>query len=419
MVGKAETGDRRPMDRLRGTLQRIWEERTPYSETMKQAGVQPADIRNREDVALLPFMKKSDLRDHYPLGLIACPKEDLVRVHASSGTTGKPTVVAYTERDIATWTEIMAHRLRVAGVTPGDVFQVALGYGLFTGALGFHWGAEALGAMVVPSGGGFTERQIMLMEDLGTTVFTSTPSYALHLAERIRDMEGVGELSLRIGIFGAEAWSEGMRSRIEKDLGITALDSYGLSEVIGPGVGMECPEKQGCHISDEHFLIEVINPETEEVLPKGEMGELVITTLTKEALPVVRYRTGDITRILPGSCPCGSTEPRIDRIQGRSDDMLIIRGVNVFPSQVEVALSRVEELALQYCLEVTEKDYMKELAVHCETIEPLSEERTGQIARRALKAIHEVTGIRTSVNLLPPGSLERSAGKAKRIVQPV
>ncbi len=403
------------LERLKALVERVWNRVPAYRQKMEKAGLTPADICTMEDMHRLPFTTKTDLRDNYPLGLLACDRSDLVRVHASSGTTGKPTVVAYTAKDVEVWSEIMAHRLHVAGLSEADVFQVALGYGLFTGAMGFHWGAEKLGATVVPTGGGFTERQVLMMADLGTTAMTSTPSYALHLAEVIREKGLEGRLGLKVGIFGAEAWSEGMRRRIEEDLGIIALDSYGLSEVLGPGVAMECPAREGLHIWDRHFIPEIIDPVTGEVLPEGEEGELVITTLSKEALPVIRYRTRDLTRIMPGTCSCGSNETRIDRIRGRTDDMLIIRGVNVFPSQIETALSRVEGLSLHYVLELSEREAMKELCVLCEASEMLSPDGMADLGKRAGRAIHDITGIRTGIKILDPGTLQRNGGKAVRI----
>jgi len=382
---------------------------------MEKAGVTPEDIKKPEDLRRLPFTTKQDMRDAYPTGLLACEKRELVRYHASSGTTGKPTVVAYTKNDIAAWTECMANCLETAGVTEDDTFQVILGYGLFTGALGFHYGAEAIGAAVVPTGGGFTERQLLLMEDLGTTVLTSTPSYALHLAELIRERNLRDRIPLRMVILGGEAWSEAMRERIEKELDVVAIDSYGLSEIIGPGVAMECGCRSGLHLNSKHFLAEINDPVTGEVLPEGEEGELVITTLTKEAMPLVRYRTRDLTRLIPEPCPCGRTGVRLARVKGRSDDMLIIRGVNVYPSQVEALLARIPGMSLNYQLEVSEKDYLKELTVHCESETALDEEASSRLARFASKKLNEGLGIRVGFNLLAPGALERSTGKAVRI----
>ncbi len=407
--------ERGSMEALQKTVRRVWD-RVPLTRSrMEKAGVTPDDIKRPEDLRRLPFTTKQDMRDAYPTGLLACDKRELVRYHASSGTTGKPTVVAYTKNDIASWTECMANCLRTAGVTEDDTFQVILGYGLFTGALGFHYGAEAIGAAVVPTGGGFTERQLLLMEDLGTTVLTSTPSYALHLAELIRERDLRDRIPLRMVILGGEAWSEAMRERIEKELDVAAIDSYGLSEIIGPGVAMECGCRSGLHLNSKHFLAEIIDPVSGEVLPEGEEGELVITTLTKEAMPLVRYRTRDLTRILPGPCPCGRPGVRLARVKGRSDDMLIIRGVNVYPSQVEALLAQIQGLSLNYQLEVSEKDYLKELTVHCESETALEEEASARLARVASKKLNEGLGIRVGFRLLAPGSLERSTGKAVRI----
>ncbi len=410
-------GEALRLERLQSLVGRVWERVAPYRRKMEELGISPESIGSLDDLRKLPFTTKADLRENYPLGLLACDRRKAVRVHASSGTTGKPTVVAYSEGDVALWSDIMAHRLAVAGLTDKDVFQVILGYGLFTGALGFHWGAERLGAMVVPAGGGFTERQLLLMEDLATTAFTSTPSYALHLAEVIGAAGIRDRLALRVGIFGAEAWTEEMRLRIEEGLSIVALDSYGLSEVIGPGVAMECPERSGLHFDPDHFLVEIVDPDTGEPLPAGSEGEVVITTLTKEALPVIRYRTRDLSRLLPADCPCGCGEPRLARIKGRCDDMLIIRGVNVFPSQVEVALSRVEGLSLHYQLHVLTDGAMKELKVLCEAERPVGDDEASRMAKRAVRAIQTVTTIRVSVEILPPGTLERNGGKALRVVR--
>lgn len=403
------------MEALQRTVRRVWERVPLTRDRMEKAGVTPEDIKKPEDLRRLPFTTKQDMRDAYPTGLLACEKRELVRYHASSGTTGKPTVVAYTKNDIAAWTECMANCLETAGVTEDDTFQVILGYGLFTGALGFHYGAEAIGAAVVPTGGGFTERQLLLMEDLGTTVLTSTPSYALHLAELIRERNLRERIPLRMVILGGEAWSEAMRERIEKELDVVAIDSYGLSEIIGPGVAMECGCRSGLHLNSKHFLAEIIDPVTGEVLPEGEEGELVITTLTKEAMPLVRYRTRDLTRLIPEPCPCGRTGVRLARVKGRSDDMLIIRGVNVYPSQVEALLARIQGMSLNYQLEVSEKDYLKELTVHCESETALDEEASSRLARFASKKLNEGLGIRVGFNLLAPGALERSTGKAVRI----
>jgi len=407
----------RQLENLQKTVKRMWDGVSFYRARMEDRNLTPEDIRSLEDLRRLPFMSKEDLRDNYPMGLLACDKRDVRRVHASSGTTGKPTVVAYTQGDLDSWSECMALCLERAGIAAEDVFQVILGYGLFTGALGFHYGAERLGAMVVPTGGGFTGRQIMLMEDLGTTVFTSTPSYALYLAEEI-EKRGIREkLRLRCAILGGEAWTSQMRECIEEALGVIALDSYGLSEVIGPGVAMECPERDGLHANWDHFLFEIVDPVTGLPVSEGETGELVITSLTKEAMPVIRYRTRDLTRFLPGPCQCGRGDLRIDRVKGRCDDMLIIRGVNVFPSQIEAALGKIPELSLHYFLEVAESRGLKELTVVCESKTLLTEDEKEALNKRISRALHEVLGIRVSLRLEDPETIERSSGKALRIVR--
>jgi phenylacetate-CoA ligase len=412
-VEKAERQSRN----LTRSVKAMWEKVPFYRSRMEDMGVSPKDIRSTEDLHKLPFMTKSDLRDAYPMGILACDSQEVVRVHASSGTTGKPTVVPYTKNDIRTWEECMGNCLTTAGVGRGDVFQVILGYGLFTGALGFHYGAERLGAMVVPTGGGFTGRQLMLMEDLGTTVFTSTPSYALHLCEEVRKNGLREKLRLRLAILGGEAWTEQMRDRIESELGVVAVDSYGLSEVIGPGVAMECPERTGLHPDWEHFIFEIVDPETGRVLSEGEEGELVITSLTKEAMPVIRYRTRDLTRFISGQCGCGREGLRLERIKGRCDDMLIIRGVNVFPSQIEAVLGKIDDLSLHYRLDVFQPNGLKELNVLCESDHQLDEIARERLEKEASKKLHENLGIRVGFSLLAPGTLERSAGKAVRVTQ--
>lgn len=400
---------------LAKVVERVWRRVPRYRARMESAGVTPKDIRSLEDISSLPFTEKSDLRDSYPTGMLACDRSEVVRFHASSGTTGRPTVVAYTRNDVDLWSEAMSRCLSTAGITKEDVIQVAYGYGLFTGGLGLHYGGERLGASVIPASGGFSERQLLLMKDLGTTVLACTPSYALKLSEMIEAGDLKNSLSLRIGIFGAEPWSEGLRGRLESALGITALDVYGLSEVMGPGVGMECPCKNGLHIDDEFFITEIIDPDTGKVLPDGEEGELVLTTLGKEAMPVIRYRTHDITRRIPGSCACGRKGTRIARIKGRCDDMLIIRGVNVFPSQVEVALGRVPGLSHHYYLEVSEMEGLKELTVVSEINETLSEEAMKKLNMETIQNLHSLLGVRVNVRLLEPGAIERSEGKSMRI----
>lgn len=406
---------RRASAELAKVVERVWNRVPRYRARMESAGVTPKDIRGLGNISSLPFTEKSDLRDSYPTGMLACDRSEVVRFHASSGTTGRPTVVAYTRNDVDLWSESMSRCLTTAGITRNDVIQVAYGYGLFTGGLGLHYGGERLGASVIPASGGFSERQLLLMKDLGTTVLACTPSYALKLSEMIEAGGLQDSLSLRVGIFGAEPWSEGLRGRLESALGITALDVYGLSEVMGPGVGMECPCKNGLHIDDEFFIAEIIDPETGKVLPDGEEGELVLTTLGKEAMPVIRYRTHDITRRIPGICACGREGARIARIKGRTDDMLIIRGVNVFPSQVEVALSRVPGLSHHYYLEISEMEGLKELTVISEINEAVSEDALRKLHMETIQSLHSLLGVRVNLRLVEPGAIERSEGKATRI----
>jgi phenylacetate-CoA ligase len=406
------------MEKLRKTVNRLWDRVPHYREKMERAGVGPTDIRSPEDLGKLPFTTKQDLRDAYPFGLLACDREELLRVHASSGTTGKMTIVAYTKNDLDAWKDCMANCLSIAGVTPGDTLQVMFGYGLFTGGLGFHYGGEHLGATVIPSGTGFTERQIQLMQDLGSTAIACTPSYAVHLSEVLASKRegqpGPGH-SLKVAILGAEPWTEALRQTVQAGLGVPALDIFGLSEVMGPGVAIECPRQDGLHLNEEHFMAEIIDPVSGELLPDGEEGELVLTTLTKEALPLIRYRTRDLTRIIPGRCACGRDGIRIARIRGRSDDMLIIKGVNVFPTQVEAALGKVEGLSMNYALEVSEHRFVKDLAVSVESVSSLGELQMERLEREAVRALHEALGLRVAVKVLLPGSLERFEGKAKRV----
>lgn len=407
------------LDRLQRLVRRVYESVPFYRERLDAAGVKPERLLSLEDLRRLPFTQKADLRDHYPFGLLTVPLTEVVRLHASSGTTGKPIVVAYTRDDLEVWTEVMARTLAAGGVGSEDVVQNAYGYGLFTGGLGFHYGAERLGATVIPLSGGFTERQLMAMQDFGSTVLCCTPSYSLHLAEALAEA-GItpGKLRLRVGFFGAEPWTEAMRDQIEARLGLTALNIYGLSEVIGPGVAVECPEKNGMHVHEDHFLVEVIDPETLVPVPPGGPGELVFTTLTKEALPLLRYRTRDLSVLLPGGCPCGRTLRRIGRITGRSDDMLIIRGVNVFPSQVEHVLIETPGAEPHYLLVLRRERALDTLEVQVEAradVHAAGAEALATLASRIRRRLHEVLGITVEVTVLPPKSLERSIGKAQRV----
>ena len=409
------------LERLQHTVRRVYQHVPMYRERMQEKGVSPEDIKSVHDLRLLPFTQKTDLRDNYPYGLFAAPQEEIVRIHASSGTTGKPIVAGYTAHDVQVWSEVVARCLGCAHISREDTVQVSYGYGLFTGGLGLHYGVEKMGAKVVPTSAGNTQRQLMLMEDLGTTAIACTPSYALMLAEGLRD-EGfdMTRLKLRTGIFGAEPWTEGMRDEIQKLLGIKALDIYGLTETIGPGVAMECLEAQsGLHIWEDHFMVEIIDPDTEEPLPDGETGELVITTISKEGMPTLRYRTHDLTSIIPEPCPCGRTHRRIRRLRGRTDDMLIIRGVNVFPSQVEAAIMGIAGIAPRYMLVVDRVDNMDILEVQVE-LDPdtvLDEVRmVEQLSRDVSRAIEQVLGLGVKLRLMNPGSIQRSEGKSQRII---
>jgi len=405
--------------RLKQTVKNAWDNVPLHRKRMKQTRITPADIRSLDDLAKLPFTLKSDLRDHYPFGMFARPMDEVVRVHASSGTTGKPTVVGYSRNDIATWAELMARTMACAGARPGDVIHNAYGYGLFTGGLGAHYGGERLGATVVPISGGNTERQIVLMQDFGARVLCATPSYALSIAE-VAEKQGIDlrRSKLEIGIFGAEPWSEAMRKELDQRLGIKAVDIYGLSEIMGPGVAAECvEERDGLHGWEDHFLFEVIDPDTGKDVPEGEAGELVITTLTKEALPMLRYRTRDITRVTSERCACGRTHMRIRRITGRNDDMLIIRGVNVYPSQVEAALVGLPDVAPHYQLVVERKGAMDHLTVEVEIAPALAATATAYplVAGQVKHHIKSMIGVTADVIVKQPGEIPRSQGKAVRV----
>jgi phenylacetate-CoA ligase len=409
------------LKRLQQTLQRVNATVPFYRESFRKANVNPDQIRSLKDLQRLPFTLKQDMRDNYPYGLFAVPLEQIVRIHASSGTTGKPTVVGYTRRDIDMWSELMARSFVAAGAHKGDVIHNAYGYGLFTGGLGAHYGAEKLGASVIPMSGGNTKKQIMIMQDFGSTVLTCTPSYSLYLAEAAAE-EGVDirELKLRVGIFGAEPWTEEIRQEIEGKLGIKAIDIYGLSEILGPGVAVECIEAQkGLHIWEDHFIPEIINPDSGEVLPLGEKGELVITTITKEGIPMIRYRTRDITRLIPEPCICGRTHMRLERMSGRSDDMLIIRGVNVFPSQIESVLVAIDGVEPHYLLIVDREDNLDTLEIQVEVNEKTfsDEIKVLQVlSARIRKEIKDLLGITSKVRLIEPKTIARSEGKAKRVI---
>lgn len=408
------------LTRLQAQAANVYEKVPFYRQRFMEQGITPDSIRTLDDLTRLPFTYKRDFRDNYPLGLAAVPRERIVRLHASSGTTGKPTVVAYTAGDIDTWSEVMARTITAGGVTRHDVVHNAYGYGLFTGGLGFHYGAERIGATVIPVSGGVTKRQIMLIQDLGSTVLCCTPSYALYLAEAAQEM-GVDlrESSLRVGIFGAEPWSERMRQEIEAKLGLLALDIYGLSEIIGPGVSVECEHQCGLHIFEDHFLAEIVDPATGAALPAGQRGELVLTTLTKEALPVIRYRTGDITSLNVEPCACGRTIARMAKPSGRTDDMLIVRGINVFPSQIETVLLQIEGVQPHYQIVVDRQHTLDDLEVWVEVSEAVfADEIRGleALERKIRDELHNGLGITARVRLVEPHSIQRSEGKAKRVV---
>jgi len=407
------------LERLKATVKRVYDNVPYYRKTLDSMGVHPQDIRKLDDIRKLPFTTKDVLRDNYPFGLFAVPKDELLRVHASSGTTGKPTVVGYTRNDLETWSELVARVVTQAGVTNKDMAQVAFGYGLFTGAFGLHYGLEKVGAAVIPVSVGNTERQIMLMQDFEATALISTPSYALYMAE-VAEKMGIypKKLPLKYGLFGSEACTEEMRQELEKRWGILVTDNYGLSEVMGPGVSGECQFQDGMHIAEDHFIVEIIDPVTEEPKDYGEEGEVVITTLTKEALPIIRYRTRDISSLNPEPCRCGRTSMRMKKISGRTDDMLIIRGVNVFPSQIESVLVQSEGLTPNYMLVVTKNGYMDELEVQVEVTEEIFTDRFKELEaleKRIVHRLYTVLGLNAKVRLVAPNSLKRFEGKAQRV----
>jgi len=406
--------------RLRKIVSIAYQNVAMFRQRMHERDLTPDNINCMQDIARLPFTVKTDLRDTYPFGLFASPMKDVVRLHASSGTTGKPIVVAYTKEDLEVWTSVMVRTFAACGLHDGDIIQNAYGYGLFTGGLGAHYGAEGLGATVIPISGGNTERQIMVMKDFGVTAICCTPSYFLHLIERAAEMgTDLRDLPLRAGVFGAEPWTQAMRKRIEQEAGIRAYDIYGLSEIIGPGVAIECSCQHGLHMFEDHFYPEIIDPETGEVLPEGGEGELVLTTLSKHAMPMIRYRTRDITSLIAEPCPCGRTIRRMRRIGRRSDDMFIIRGINVFPSQIETALLEVEGTLPHYQIVLSREHGLDQMEVQVEvTAEWFSDriKEMEQLQAKLAHAVEHVTGLRVKVRLVQPHTITRSEGKAKRVI---
>lgn len=408
------------LHRLKAVVNRCYDNVPLFRKRMDERGLKPADLRELVDIKHLPFTVKIDLRDTYPFGLFASPMSEIVRLHASSGTTGKPIVVAYTQEDLKVWASVMVRCFAACGLERGDIIQNAYGYGLFTGGLGAHYGAEALGATVIPISGGNTDRQIMLMKDFGTTALCCTPSYFLRILERAPEMGiDLRKLPLKAGVFGAEPWTDEMRKRIEPEAGIKAYDIYGLSEIIGPGVGNECCEQNGLHIFEDHFYPEIIDPETLEPLPDGQEGELVLTTLSKQAMPMIRYRTRDITAIYAESCPCGRTVRRIRRISRRSDDMFIIRGVNVYPSQIEEALLAVEGTAPHYQIVLTNDGTMDDVEVQVEVTPEVFADTISSmeaLQKKLSASIERIINIRVKLRLVEPNTIQRSEGKAKRVL---
>ncbi len=410
------------LERLKWSVRHAYQQVPHYQKSFDAVGFHPRHLAGLEDIKHIPFLTKQDMRDAYPYGLFAVGLDRVVRIHSSSGTTGNATIVGYTDHDIRVFSEVVARALACYGVTRSDVVQVAYGYGLFTGGLGLHYGVERLGAMAVPMSGGNTERQLMLIRDLGTTAIACTPSYALNIADAIADRYGDYDLSntsLRLGILGAEPWSEQMRLEIERRLGIDAYDIYGLSEVIGPGVAAECRAKSGLHIFEDHFYVEVVDPETGEVLPEGEPGEIVYTSLTKEACPVIRYRSRDITRLYRDTCECGRTLLKMEKVFGRSDDMLIVRGVNVFPSQIEAVLMEIEGTEPHYQIVLDRRDAMDEIEIRVEVNNALfCDELKGleTLKKRIVQRMKSALSLSARITLVEPLSLARSQGKAKRVV---
>ncbi len=413
---KGKDLERLQLKRLKWTLKQVGSVGF-YQKQLREAGVRDDDIRKLEDVRKLPFTRKQDLRNGYPFGFLAVPLSKVVRIHTTSGTTGKPTVVGYTKADLEAWADLIARNLIMVGLREGDVFQNMVNYGMFTGGLGMHYGAEKIGLTVIPSATGNTRRQIEMIQDFGVTAIHCTPSYAMHLSEVAEDM-GAELATLRTGLFGAEPWSDAMRGELEARLGVTAFDSYGLSELFGPGVAFECPERDGLHIWHDCYLVEIIDPATGDVLGPGERGELVVTPLVKEAMPLLRYRTGDITMLLPDECPCGRAQ-KIARITGRSDDMLVIRGINVFPSQIEHVLLRIPEVGNQFMVYVDRVNHLDEMTIEVEINRAHFSGELADLSRiqkKVVKELRDTLELRTTVKLVEPGSLPRFEGKAKRVI---
>ena len=408
------------LERLRHLVRYCYDNVKLYHDRFDAAGLDPDKFKTLSDLQYIPPTTKADLRDNYPFGLLAVPMKEIVRVHASSGTTGKPTVVAYTREDLDMWSEIMARIIAAAGVGPDDIAQVCFGYGLFTGALGLHYGLERLGCAVVPSSSGNSEKQVMLMHDFGTTTLIATPTYALYLGELAREMGyGPDDFKLRIGLFGSEGCTTEMRAKIEERLGLFATDNYGMSELIGPGVSGECELRCGLHFAEDHFIPEIVDPETLEARPDGQAGELLVTTLTKKGMPLLRYRTRDLTRITREPCACGRTTARMDKVMGRSDDMLKIKGVNVFPSQIESVLMPMTEISPHYMLYVRHEGYTDTLEVQVELVDGALLERYSDLealTKKIRAKLKTVLGIDAKVTLVQPKTIERFAGKAKRVV---
>ncbi|MEJ2272659.1 MAG: phenylacetate--CoA ligase [Candidatus Bathyarchaeota archaeon] len=423
---KIETAQRIELNKiqlklLKNLVKYCYENSTFYRAKFKNAGLAPDDIKTLDDIQKIPFTSKNDLRENYPFGMVTVPLEYIVELHASSGTTGNPIVGAYTNNDMDIWTELMARSLYTTGVRKEDIMHNAYGYGLFTGGLGFHYGAQKIGTTILPISGGMTQRQIKLMKDFGSTILCCTPSYAIYLAEAMvqEEIKPSLDLKIKIGLFGAEPWSERIRERIEKELSIEAFDIYGLTELCGPGVSVECNEHNGLHIWEDHFLIETIDSKTGEVLPPGEEGELVFTTLTKTGLPILRFRTRDLSVIQNEQCPCGRTHSRMMRIRGRSDDMMIIRGVNVFPSQIEYAIMGLPELAAQYQIILERPDALDVFTIKAELTEKSaksSQQELEALKRKIKQKVNNITGLSPIIELVKPGELPRTTGKAKRVL---